>query len=192
MTDSEGLTFEFPHLSPKERLKELIIYIADKLKNDESCGFTKLAKIIYYADFEAWRLHGQPVTGTKWSRMPRGPLPVGYHNILDELKEARRISITERDYFDYTQKRVETLSEPMTSLFADSELRIVDNVIQKFMHWNARDLSEHSHYGAAWQLTEDEQFIPYEYALYSDEPLTKEELRHAQELALKYRDFNFE
>jgi len=192
MSDPGGLTYEFPDLSPGKRLRELILYVADKAQHDERCGITKLAKIIYHADFLAWRLQGQPVTGTRWKRMEHGPAPADFHKILDELSAAGRISIVERTFHDYRQKRIVAHDSPASGLFSDHNLRLVDQVIQKLLGWNASELSERTHGTAAWQLTEGAQFIPYEYALYSDEPLTKEELKHAQELALEYRAFNFE
>ena len=44
MTGSEKFTYEFPEMSPRERLRELILYIAEKLKDDPNFGRTKLAK----------------------------------------------------------------------------------------------------------------------------------------------------
>ena len=53
MKGSEEFTYEFPEMSPRERLRELILYIAEKLKDDPNFGRTKLAKIIYFADMES-------------------------------------------------------------------------------------------------------------------------------------------
>ena len=106
MKGSEEFTYEFPEMSPTKRLKELILYIADKLKDDPNFGRTKLAKIIYFADMESFRMHRRPVTGTAFIRMTHGPLPKNFLNTLDELKEEGRIVEIEREYFDYTQKRI--------------------------------------------------------------------------------------
>ena len=192
MTGSEKFTYEFPEMSPRERLRELILYIAEKLKDDPKFGRTKLAKIIYFADMESFRMHRLPVSGSAYVRsMPFGPLPKGFLQILDKLKDAKEITENTREYFGFEQKRITILSEPTVDLLSQNDMEIVDRVIEKFTHWNASGLSERSH-GVAWQLSEGEQFIPYEYALYSDEPLTEDETARAQELALKYRDSNFE
>ncbi|MDD9954814.1 MAG: Panacea domain-containing protein [Anaerolineaceae bacterium] len=190
MTDREGFTYEFPEMSPTERLKELIPYIAEKLKDDPAFGRVKLAKIIYFADMESFRLHRRPVTGSAWFRDNFGPLPKSFLQTLDALKAAGNITECERDYFGRTQKRIEVLSEPTFGLLTNKELDIVDRVIERFADWNASQLSHQSH-GIAWRLSEGERYIPYEYSLYSDEPLTDEELKHAQFLARKYRDCDF-
>lgn len=190
MTDREGFTYEFPEMSPRDRLRELILYIAEKLKDDPNLGRTKLAKIIYFSDMESFRMHRRPVTGTAFVRMPYGPLPKGFLDALDELKEQGRIVEIEREFFDYTQKRIVVRSSTPSDLFSKTELVVVDGIIQRFKDWSAVGLSEKSH-GVAWRLTREGNPIPYEYSLYSDEPLTDEELRHAQHLARKYRDCDF-
>lgn len=190
MTKREGFTYEFPDMSPRDRLRELILYIAEKLEDDPNFGRTKLAKIIYFSDMESYRMHRRPVSGSAFVRMAYGPLPKNFLNTLDELKEEGRIDEIEREYFDYTQKRIVVRSGKSGDMFSEAELGVVDGIIQKFRDWNAVGLSERSH-GVAWRLTEEGNPIPYEYALYSDEPLTEEETLRAQELALKYRDCDF-
>ncbi len=190
MTDREGFTYKFPEMSPKDRLRELILYVAERLKDDPAFGRVKLVKIIYFADMESFRLHRKPVTGSAWFRDNFGPTPENFLETLDALKAAGNITESEREYFGRMQKRINVLSEPTIGLLSSRELGIVDRVIERFADWNASELSRHS-YGVAWRLSEGEQFIPYEYALYSDEPLTEEETLRAQELALKYRDCDF-
>ena len=190
MTKREGFTYEFPEMSPRDRLRELILYIAEKLEDDPNFDRTKLAKIIYFSDMESYRMHRRPVSGSAFDRMAYGPLPKNFLKTLDELKEEGRIDEIEREYFDYTQKRIVVRSGTSGDMFSEAELGVVDGNIQKFRDWNAIGLSERSH-GVAWRLTEEGNPIPYEYALYSDEPLTEEETLRAQELALKYRDCDF-
>ena len=109
MKGSEEFTYEFPEMSPKERLRELILYIAEKLKDDPAFGRVKLAKIIYFADMESYRLHRQPVSGSAYFRDNFGPLPKDFLPVLDELKDSGEISESERDYYGYKQKRIEVL-----------------------------------------------------------------------------------
>lgn len=191
MKGSEEFTYEFPEMSPAERLKELILYIADKLKDDPNFGRTKLAKIIYFADMESFRMHRRPVTGTAFIRMTHGPLPKNFLNTLDELKEEGRIVEIEREYFDYTQKRIVVRSGTSADLFSEAELGVVDGIIQKFRDWNAVGLSEKSH-GVAWRLTGEGKPVPYEYALFSDEPLTEAEMAHAKDLARRFQGMSFD
>lgn len=59
----------------EEKLRELILYIAYKSKADPRCGAVKLNKLLYYADFTAYRLLGRSITGAEYQHLQEGPAP---------------------------------------------------------------------------------------------------------------------
>ena len=191
MKGSEEFTYEFPEMSPRERLRELILYIAEKLKDDPKFGRTKLAKVIYFSDFRSYKMHGRPVSGSRYIRLPHGPVPNDYNSIMIEMETNGLVETISSDVHNYVQKRPVALRKADLSSFSAQEIDVVNQVIDELIHLNASELSNRTH-GIAWRLSEGQHYIPYEYALYSDEPLTEDETSRAQELALKYRDSNFE
>ena len=191
MKGSEEFTYEFPEMSPRERLRELILYIAEKLKDDPKFGRTKLAKVIYFSDFRSYKMHGRPVSGSRYIRLPHGPVPNDYNSIMIEMEANGLVETISSDVHNYVQKRPVALRKADLSSFSAEEIEVVNHVIDVLLHMNATELSNRTH-GIAWRLSEGQHYIPYEYALYSDEPLTEDETSRAQELALKYRDSNFE
>lgn len=56
-------------------LKELIVYIANKLALHPKFGATKLNKILFYSDFIAYAKLGKSITGEKYQKLPLGPAP---------------------------------------------------------------------------------------------------------------------
>ena len=190
MNGLEKFTYEFPEMSPRERLKEIILYIADKLQDDPHFGRTKLAKVIYFSDFESYKMHGRPVSGSKYIRLPHGPVPNDYNSIMKELESNGCIETKARDFHNHVQRRPVALRKADLGRFSAQEIEVVDKTIEELINSNASELSNRAH-GIAWRLSDGQHYIPYEYALYSDEPLTEEETLHAQKLALKYRDCDF-
>ena len=190
MTGSEKFTYEFPEMSPRERLRELILYIAEKLKDDPNFGRTKLAKVIYFSDFRSYTMHGRPVSGSRYIRLPHGPVPNDYNSIMIEMETNGLVETISSDVHNYVQKRPVALRKADLSSFSAQEIDVVNQVIDELIHLNASEPSNRTH-GIAWRLSEGQHYIPYEYALYSDEPLTEDETARAQELALKYRDCDF-
>src|SRR5690242_1312364 len=87
------------------RLRELILYIAERLKDDPNFGKTKLVKVLFYSDFDAYRETGQPITGTPYLHMERGPYPDGFETMLLILAVTDAIMI-ERRFVPYRQERV--------------------------------------------------------------------------------------
>lgn len=59
----------------EEKLRELILYIAQKSKTDPRCGAVKLNKLLYYADFSAYRLLGRAITGAEYQHLKKGRRP---------------------------------------------------------------------------------------------------------------------
>src|SRR3954466_15180163 len=58
-----------------ERFEGLVLFIAHSRRHDPRFGRTKLAKSLFYSDFDAYRDQGQPLTGASYIRMPFGPFP---------------------------------------------------------------------------------------------------------------------
>ncbi len=50
------------------KLKELILYICEKCKDDPSFDYEKLKRILYLADFRFYGETGRSITGTQYIR----------------------------------------------------------------------------------------------------------------------------
>lgn len=179
------LTLDFPEMNPAERIQELVLYIADRSQGDNTFGRTKLAKILYFADFASYRKYKQPITGSAYVRWQYGPVPEHFLDILDEMESSRQIVTIEADYFEHEQKRVTPIRKADVSMFSGRDIQIIEDVIRRFWNRSAKEISEESH-GIAWKSTAPDQKIPYEYSQIDDSPLTQAELDHAMQLAKAY------
>ena len=95
-------TFDFN----ADKFKELIVYIAERCQDDPTFGAVKLNKILYYADFAAYRIEGQPITGATYRKLSEGPAPKEMISARDELIESGRLRMEHRPYFTRIQKRL--------------------------------------------------------------------------------------
>ena len=48
-----------------------VLFFAEK----DKIGITKLNKLLYYSDFEHYRLYGRPIIGDEYVKMGQGPVP---------------------------------------------------------------------------------------------------------------------
>jgi len=71
-------------------------------------GAVELAKIIYLIDVEAMRLLGRTITGEFYTRQKKGPLPMHYYSVIEDM-EANEISIVMKPTF-YRPKRCHSFS----------------------------------------------------------------------------------
>ncbi len=61
--NGNDLTFGSDGTRSTEKLRELVLYIADKCEEDRTFGAVKLNKILFYADFISFAEYGEPITG---------------------------------------------------------------------------------------------------------------------------------
>lgn len=182
--DQSALHFKFAGMGSSNRLRELILYIADKCTSDSTFGATKLNKILYFADFHSYAKRGQPITGTAYMRLDNGPVPKALLPVRNDMEEKGEL-VVRRDYMygpQYEQHKVIALRNAELDMFTGTDIAIVDSVIEQTWGKTASQVSDESH-GIAWRLVNDRQAIPYEAALLSDEPLSDQEIARSLELA---------
>ncbi len=167
-----------------EKFRELIIYIAAQSANDPTFGAIKLNKVLYYADFAAYRQFGQPITGATYRKLSEGPAPRDLLKERGKLIDSGEAKLDMRPYFTGTQHRlvIRPGREPNRELFRPGELHLVDTVIAFFAGKTAREVSDFSHKELGWALARPREDIPYETARFSSEPISQE----IEEMAVRF------
>ncbi len=159
-----------------DKFKELIVYIADQCSDDPSFGAVKLNKILYYSDFDAYRLLGQPISGATYRKLQAGPAPKELLQARDELIDEERLKLESRPFFNRVQKRLILIEgeESNGECFEPAEKDIIDAVIGFFKPMSARQASDYSHREPGWILASQGGDIPYQSAFLSADPFEQE------------------
>lgn len=156
--------FEFNAL----KFKELVLYLAERSKTDPGFASTKLNKLLFYCDFEAYRVLGHPITGASYEKLQWGPAAREFLPMQDELLWWDDAAIEHRERGPYTQVVTIALREPDMEIFSIEEREVIDEILAALRPLDARGVSELSHeHSAGWNLTPEGQLIPYESALIS-------------------------
>ncbi len=131
-------------------------------------GKKKLAKLLYYADFDSFEKNEKPITGDVYKALPMGPVPNSLYEITTEMSGNGLLKIHSIDGSNgYLPTEVyKCLAAPEISLFSDDEKKILDRVILKYGHLNGKQLEELTHAEAPYNATEPLHEIPYELAHY--------------------------
>ena len=131
-------------------------------------GKKKLAKLLYFADFDLYEKSQQSITGDVYRALPMGPVPSALQGITSEMTKKKMLGVDrveEREGYNATEI-FKSLIEPDLSVFSDEEKKMLDRVILKYGHLNGRQLEELSHAEAPYIGTELRKDIPYELAFY--------------------------
>ncbi len=182
-TARASVRFEFQ----PERFKELILYIAHHCREDPTFGAIKLNKILYFSDFAAYRMLGQPITGATYFKLIEGPAPRQMLQARDDLIREGRIDIERRPYFNGVQSRVVvTGSGPNAEEFTAAERQIIDSVSTFFWGKTAREVSDFSHLQPGCILAKDREDIPYETAWLGSDPISQWDEEIGRQMAEQY------
>jgi hypothetical protein len=142
-----------------------VLYIAARTAGDESFGRTKLAKVLFYSDFVAYRDEGQSLTGTVYIRMPFGPFPRDLELVENDLAAHGRAELR-YEVEEYEEKRIVAIDTPRPERYFEPwQLQLVDMWIQDVSSASSRRISDLSHQHPGWILAGDVgAVIPYESA----------------------------
>ena len=121
---------------------------------------TKLNKLLFYADFVNYYLHGSSISGSRYVHLPYGPVPDGYEETLETLNHYGIIQISRHGSAD----AVEGGDARANELLSLAERQAIDWVLKTYGSLSAGEISEISHREKAYANTRMGEEIAYEYA----------------------------
>lgn len=161
----------------RDKFSELIIAICSL--NDDFCGATKLNKLLFFSDMEAYLELGKTITGQEYQKLPHGPAPKHVLPTTNKLERSGDLVIQTRCFGNHVQKKPIATRQPDLTVFTDMEINIINRVIDRFRNKTAKEISDISHEYVGWQLSNYYEKIPFETAFISNRPLTPSEENYA-------------
>lgn len=149
-----------------KKYQQAILYFCWKL-GKEVRGKKKLAKLLYYLDFDYYEKYQKYFTGETYKKLPMGPFPISLERITNGMVEKKHLDIEKIDEWDeYNPTEVYRISKKPNVFFSIEEKKMIDRVIKKYGHLNGKELENLTHSEAPYIGTEDKKEIPYELSFY--------------------------
>ena len=146
-------------IASTEKYKQIILNaIKHGADSDGKITKTKLAKLVYLADFVWYYQHSYPMSGMAYRKLPRGPVADVYFRALDEMEEEGMIIREPRG-----QAIMFSLVEgeaPVSKLSAD-ELSLIEKISKAWQGKSTGDIVNFTHEQLPWQACKDGDIIPY-------------------------------
>lgn len=150
----------------KAKYENLVLYLAKQL-GGEIRGKKKLAKLLYFADFDFFEKYERPITGDVYRALPMGPFPTQMTDIIEALEREQRLEKCSVTEWKENPTEVYTgTSVPDMTVFSVEEMKVIDRVIQKYGQLTGKQLEDLSHAEAPYIATEPNKEIMYELAFY--------------------------
>ena len=174
-----------------EKLVEAVVFISHHSEGDPNFGMTKLAKLLYYADCEAFVETGETITGTAYVHFPHGPYPQDWPEVRRQMAESGDVTVVyERPGEDFSKYSIQAKRGPNLELLSPGDCMILQAQLERFRSFSARRIERQAQSEVAWLSTEDGEVMPVELAYVSGDPLSGEEIAFgvavAEELGLRH------
>lgn len=154
-----------PKISEK-KYQGVILYLVHKM-GGEIKGKKKLAKLLYFVDFDFFEKFQKSITGDSYKALPMGPFPATMEKVITDMANKKKIIIKlERERTDYNPTEIYRAKEKPETIFSKDEQKILDRVVLKYGHLTGKQLEDLAHAEAPYIGTAPNQEIAYELAFY--------------------------
>lgn len=167
----------------QRRLKEAILYVAQKGQGMGFFGRIKLNKILWRADFRSFYERGQPVTGRPYQKLEWGPALTEMVLVMHDLLREDLLTEETQVHGERTEYRPVAKVDPVLKFFSPEDLEFLDESLRHYWDMTGTESSDESH-GIAWQTRNIGDGIPYESSFFEDRPLPHGTLQKLARLAV--------
>ncbi len=170
-------------IDPRDaKLEALIGYIAEQSEGDRHFGLTKLNKMLWFIDLEAYRSLGETVSEQTYQKLPEGPAPRRMLPVLKRLKAEGKVAEREIERYGFKLRKVFAIELVEPSTFSAEAVAIIHTVITRYRNTNGTELSKLSHLYPGYDRIMMNDTMPLGRALIGSGPLTEQDLEIAADL----------
>lgn len=156
----------FEEIPDIEKFRQMY-YACIKYASDSRGGVpkTKLAKLLYLADFTNFFNELEPMSGVKYRRMEYGPVADIFFSLTEDLYEGGKINITpvDRALIVSSSTREEHFNKLTTK-----ELSLIKTICSKWKDKHTAEIVNFTHEQKPWKMCRDGEYIPYSLIIQED------------------------
>ena len=149
-----------------EKYKQMILaYLQSPLFTDGKVPKTKLAKLLYLADFAWYYNKLESMSGMQYLRRTYGPVPDQYFRALAELEEEGKITV---DYKGDAILIGTGAKHQKLDLISGDELSLMKKISTKWKDKRTQEIVDFTHEQLPYKLCSPDETIPYELIIQQD------------------------
>lgn len=150
-----------------EKLREVLLYVLNKVGAKPNVGETVLYKLIYFIDMDYYEKHEKSITGLTYIHNTYGPSPVNdFRAVVNDMRTHDELDIVETKFFNNKQKKYLPQTTPDLQALSASEIKHIDEELARLGDKTAAELSDLSHKDTPWIVTPQGKPIDYRDVFY--------------------------
>jgi uncharacterized phage-associated protein len=146
----------------------ILSYIRSASSKDGKIPKTKLAKLVYLADFAWFYTHLESMSGMQYRKIKHGPVPDVYFRAIDELFEDGQISITPTEDGAMLISETRNAKKNILTLVSKEEQKLIEKISVKWKSKNTKEIVAFTHNQLPYAICLDNEIIPYELITQED------------------------
>lgn len=151
-----------------EKYKEMILaYIRSGSSKDGKILKTKLAKMLYLADFSWFYNHLESMSGMQYRRIKYGPVPDIYFRAIDELEESGKITVDRKNDLLLISENRGSKNKPLEKL-SKKEIELIVKISRKWKSKKTSEIVDFTHNQLPYKICSPDEIIPYELITQED------------------------
>jgi len=151
-----------------EKYKQMILaYLKSPVSTDGRVPKTKLAKLLYLADFAWYYEKLESMSGMQYLRRAYGPVPDPYFRALDELEGEGKITIDRKGEAMLVSIGAGA-SRQKLDLLQGEEVELMKKISTKWKDKRSQEIVDFTHEQLPYKLCAPDEAIPYELITQED------------------------
>ena len=146
-----------------EKFKQMYFHILRYFR--DGIPKTKLAKLLYLADFGYFYDNLVPMSGVRYVRRDYGPVADCFFEMTDDLYDKGKINIIPMDYALMISS---TTTEQENGLLSDEEIELLDKICNFWKDRRTSKIVNFTHEQKPWKMCRDGEYIPYSLIIQED------------------------
>lgn len=142
-----------------EKYKQMILAF---LRQDKKIPKTKLAKLLYFADFGWFYYHLKSMSGMQYRKIQYGPVPDSYFRIIDEMSDGGEINITQTDDGAMLISQTRSGAKVDLSEISKEEKKLIRNIEEKWRGKKTAEIVDFTHKQFPYLFAENNDLVSYE------------------------------
>lgn len=162
------------HIANTEKYKHMILaFLRMNLtdKGDNKIPKTKLAKLLYLADFAWYYNHSESMSGMQYRKISYGPVPDTFFRVIDELEESGKIVIERKidngkDMFLISES--DSNKNEKINDISPAEIKLIKEIGKKWKSSKTSEIVNFTHNQLPYSICRPDEIIPYELITQED------------------------
>jgi len=146
-----------------EKFKQMYFYVLRRF--GEGITKTKLAKLLYLADFGYFYDNLCSMSGVRYVRREYGPVADIFFELTEDLYDKGKINI---EPLDYALMIKLTSKEQEDNLLSDEERNLIDKICSYWKDKRTSEIVNFTHEQKPWKMCRDGEYIPYSLIVQED------------------------